>query len=122
MVSKARAQKVGQRIQEDLAAILQRDVGDPRLEMITVTGVDVDRELAYATIYVTRFGEAERQDEILAGLNAARGYLRSELAARIELRTFPQLRFRWDPAPDRGARIEELLRELKRNEDRSDES
>lgn len=122
MVSKARAQKVGQRIQEDLAAILQREAGDPRLELVTVTGVDVDRELAYATVYVTRFDASERQGEILAGLNAARGYLRSELASRIELRTFPQLRFRWDPAPDRGARIEELLAELKRDEDRSDDS
>lgn len=122
MVSKARAQKIGQRIQEDLAVILQREAGDPRLELVTVTGVDVDRELAYATVYVTSFDASERQDEILSGLNAARGYLRSELATRIELRTFPRLRFRWDPAPDRGARIEELLAELRRRKDRSDDS
>lgn len=121
MVSKGRAQKIGQRMQEELAVILQREASDPRLSMVTVTGVDVDRELAYATVYVTRFGAGDRQEEILNGLQAARGFLRSELANRIKLRTFPQLRFRWDPAPDRGARIEELLAELKRGDRKADE-
>lgn len=120
MVTKARAQKVGQRIQEELAVILQREADDPRLESVTVTGVDVDRELAYATVYVSSYESSDRQSEILDGLLAATGFLRSQLAARIELRIFPQLRFRWDPAPDRGARIEELLAELKRSERRSD--
>ncbi|HUS83862.1 MAG TPA: 30S ribosome-binding factor RbfA [Anaerolineales bacterium] len=113
MASKARARKVADRIREELADILIRDVADPRLAMITVTDVDVDRELAYAHVFVTAGGEDERKDEVLEGLERAQGFLRSQLAARIQLRSFPQLRFRWDASQQRGMRIEELLDSLK---------
>lgn len=112
MATKARARKVAERIQEELADILKRNVADPRLAMITITDVDVDRELAYAHIYVVASGDDERMDDVLAGLEGAQGYLRSQLAARIQLRSFPQLRFRWDASHERGARIEELLDNL----------
>jgi ribosome-binding factor A len=57
-------------------------------------------------------GDDEQMDDVLAGLEGAQGYLRSQLAARIQLRSFPQLRFRWDASHERGARIEELLDSL----------
>lgn len=120
MATKARARKVAERIQEELADILMRNVADPRLAMITITDVDVDRELAYAQIYVVASGDDERMDEVLAGLEAAQGYLRSQLAARIQLRSFPQIRFRWDASHERGARIEELLDSLQ--EERGDKA
>jgi ribosome-binding factor A len=116
MTSKARARRIADRILEELAVILQRNTDDPRLSMVTVTGVDLDRELAYATIFVTALGDDERREEVMAALESARGFLRSELAARIQLRTFPQLRFRWDASYQRGARIEELLDQLKSEE------
>ena len=112
MATKARARKVAERIQEELADILMRNVADPRLAMVTITAVDVDRELAYAQIYVVASGDDERIDDVLAGLEGAQGYLRSQLATRIQLRSFPQLRFRWDASHERGARIEELLDSL----------
>jgi ribosome-binding factor A len=112
MATKARARKIAERIQEELADILMRNVADPRLAMVTITAVDVDRELAYAQIYVVASGDDERMDDVLAGLEGAQGYLRSQLAARIQLRSFPQLRFRWDASHERGARIEELLDSL----------
>ena len=112
MATKARARKVAERIQEELADILMRNVADPRLAMVTITAVDVDRELAYAQIYVVASGDDERMDEVLAGLEGAQGYLRSQLATRIQLRSFPQLRFRWDASHERGGRIEELLDSL----------
>ena len=112
MATKARARKIAERIQVELADILMRNVADPRLAMVTITAVDVDRELAYAQIYVVASGDDERMDEVLAGLEGAQGYLRSQLAARIQLRSFPQLRFRWDASHERGARIEELLDSL----------
>jgi ribosome-binding factor A len=112
MTSKARARRISDRILEELALILQKDAHDPRLTMVTVTGVDLDRELAYATIYVSALGHDERRKEVMAALDSARGFLRSELAARIQLRSFPQLRFRWDASYQRGARIEELLDQL----------
>ena len=113
MPSEARARRVGERIQEELAILLIRNVADPRLDMVTITEVDVDRELSYATIYVTASGGEEREEEVLEGMESASGYLKSELAARIQLRSFPQLRFRWDVAHERGQRIEELLNSLK---------
>jgi ribosome-binding factor A len=117
MVSTSRAKKIGQRIQEELAELLQREAADPGLAMVTITDVDVDRELAFATIYVSALDADQRQDEVLRALRRARGFLRSALATRISLRTFPQLRFRWDASPARGARIEELLREIHHPDD-----
>jgi len=109
MVNEARVRRIGDRIQQELSLVLQRKVADSRLAMVTVTAVDVDRELAYATIYITALGEEDRMNEVLRALEGARGYLRRELAARVRLRSFPQLRFRWDFSQERGARIDELL-------------
>lgn len=112
MASKARARRVGDRIREEMATILIEQISDPRLRMVTITSVDVDRELAFATIYVSAIGEADRSDEVMAGLDAAQGYLRRELSSRIPMRSFPQLRFRWDVSHERGTRIDELLDQL----------
>ncbi len=109
MVSEARARRIGDRIQEELSVLFQREVSDPRLVMLTVTDVEVDRELAYATVFITATGGEERMEEVLRALEGARGFLRRELASRIHLRSFPQLRFRWDFSEERGARIDELL-------------
>ena len=109
MTSLARAKRGGDRIREELADLIHREVADPRLQLVTITDVDVDRELAFATIYVVATGSEERSDEVLTALEGAKGFLRSELARRIHLRSFPQLRFRWDYSQARGARIDELL-------------
>jgi len=113
MVSKGRARKVADRIREELADILQREVSDPRLQMVTVTDVEVDRELAFATVYVVAIGEGERMEEVLEGLRSAQGFLRRELSRRIPLRSFPRLRFRWDASLEQGARIDALLDQLR---------
>ncbi len=118
MASKTRARKVAERIREELAAILIEQVSDPRLKMVTITDVDVDRELAFASIYVTSMGDTERADEVMSGLEAARGFLRRELSNRIQMRSFPQLRFEWDTSYERGTRIDELLDQLR--EERGD--
>jgi ribosome-binding factor A len=109
MVSQARARRVGDRIHQELSHLFHREVADPRLSMLTVTAVEVDRELAYATIFVTATGGEERKKEVLQALEGAKGFLRRELAYRVQLRSFPQLRFRWDFSQERGARIDELL-------------
>jgi ribosome-binding factor A len=109
MVSQARARRIGDRIREELAVLMQREISDPRLSMVTVTAADVDRELAYATIYVTAIGSDDRRREVLQALEGASGYIRKQLSGRIRLRQFPKLRFRWDASQTRGARIDELL-------------
>jgi ribosome-binding factor A len=82
---------------------------DPRLKGITVTGADVDRELAYAEIFVCALEGEQRSNEVLSGLDHAQGYLRSELAHRMKLRVFPRLRFHWDPTFEHADQIEKLL-------------
>ena len=93
-----------------------REISDPRLQQVFVTDVRVDRELAFADVYVSAVEGAGRSEEVLAGLKSASGFLRRALAGRVELRTFPRLRFHWDPTPENADHIERLLSELKDKE------
>lgn len=88
-------------------------VNDPRLAGIFITGVKVDRELAYADIFVSALEGSQRSKDIVAGLEHASGFLRRELASRIELRVFPRLRFHWDPTPESAEHIEQVLASLR---------
>lgn len=112
MVAKIRQQKIAERIREEVSEMLLGELTDPRVAGITVTDVTVDRELAYATIFVSSFDGAERKAEILEGLDRARGFIRYRLSQRIDLRSFPQVRFKWDSTPERAERIEKLINEL----------
>ncbi len=112
MVSKLRAERVAERIYEELSTILIMEVSDPRLATVSVTDVSVDRELAFASIYVSSLEGHEAAEEIIEGLNHAAGYLRRTLAQRIQLRSFPRLRFIWDPIPERADKIDKLLNSL----------
>lgn len=115
MPSKIRLQRINDRIRTELSTMLVMEVADPRLGGVTVTDVRVDRELAYADVYVSAVEGQERSKEILQGLHSASGFLRKALSDRVELRTFPRLRFHWDPTPERADHIERVLAEL-RNE------
>jgi len=112
VVSKNRAQRIADRIQEEISEMLIFDIQDPNLAGASVTDVTVDRELAYADIYISSVQGSESAENILNGFQRASGFLRSELARRIDLRTFPQLRFHWDPTPERAEKIEKLLDSL----------
>lgn len=118
MVSTSRATRIAERIREELSALLVTHVQDPRLARISITDVNVDRELAFANIYYSSLEGAERAKEILAGLQHAQGFLRSELARRIDLRVFPRLRFHYDPTYERADRIERLIASLHTEEEK----
>lgn len=96
--------------------MLIREISDPRLEQVFVTDARVDRELAFADIYVSAVEGAERSEEVLAGLKSASGFIRRELASRIDLRSFPRLRFHWDPTPENADHIEKILMQLRDKE------
>ena len=112
MVSQLRTERIADRIYEELATILLTGVSDPRLSAATITTVRVDRELAFASIYVSSLEGSEAADEILSGLEHAKGFLRRELSQRIQLRSFPRLRFYWDSTPEQADHIEKLLNSL----------
>ncbi len=112
MVSKMRAQRIADRIFEELSIMLLMEVSDPRVENVSITDVSVDRELAYANIYFSSIEGSEAAALVLEGLNHAKGFLRRSLAQRIQLRSFPRLRFYWDPSPERADRIDQMLNAL----------
>lgn len=116
MPSKIRLQRISDRIRNELAEMLLKEVQDPRLSGISVTDVKVDRELAYADIYVSAVEGQERTREVMEGLHSASGFLRRELAVRVDLRVFPRLRFHWDPTPERADHIERILASLREDE------
>lgn len=113
MPSGIRIKRIEDRVQQELSELLIREVSDPRLKNIFVTSVKVDRELAFAEIYVSAVEGASRSAEVLAGLVSASGFLRRTLSARVELRSFPKLRFHWDPTPENADHIEKLLAGLR---------
>lgn len=119
MPSAIRLQRIADRLREDLSELLLREISDPRLQQVFVTDVRVDRELAYADIYVSAVEGAARSAEILAGLESAGGFIRRLLASRSELRVFPRLRFHWDPTPENADHIERLLAELRKKENKT---
>jgi len=117
MPSQVRAQRIADRIQQDLSEMLVMErIHDPRLSGIFITDVRVDRELAYAEIYVSAIEGVERSKEVLEGLSSASGYIRRELAAQIDLRVFPRLRFHWDLTPENADKIERMLAEIRNDQ------
>jgi len=112
MVSLTRAGRIAKQMQELLSELLLFQVTDPRLQGVYVTDVNVDRELSTASIFVSALEGSQREREILEGFKHANGFLRRELARQMDLRTFPRLRFVWDPTPERAQRIEQIISDL----------
>lgn len=103
-----RAQKVADQIQRELSAILHRELRDPRVGMITLTGVEVSPDCAHATVFYTCL-DVSHIPEAAEGLRRAAGFLRTQLAKRIKLYTAPELRFVYDESIERGARLSQLI-------------
>jgi ribosome-binding factor A len=122
MPSSLRLQRIADRIQQELAEMVVKEIADPRLDGISITDVKVDRELAYADVYVSAIEGSVRSREIIKGLEHASGFLRKSLTDRIELRVFPRLRFHWDPTPERADHIESLLASIKQEKNQKKEN
>src|SRR3954464_3743864 len=88
-------QKVGDQIQREISDLVQRELRDPRVGMVTITSVDVSPDLSHAKVFFTIF-EKDKLQDTLKGLQRAAGYLRTQLARRIKLYTTPELRFVYD--------------------------
>jgi ribosome-binding factor A len=110
-----RPQKLGDLIQRELSELLQRELRDPRVGMITITGVDVSPDFSHAKIFFTIL-QKEHLDETAQGLKKAAGFLRSQLARRIKLYTTPELRFEYDESVERGDRLSRLIDSAKKRD------
>ena len=108
----ARTQRVADYLQRELAALIQHEVRDPRVGMVSITGVDVSRDLGHARVYYTEMGSdsSEEAGETTEALNRAAGFLRSQLSRDSSMRSVPQLRFYFDASVGRGRHLEDLIR------------
>jgi ribosome-binding factor A len=113
MTSFKRADRVADLIKIEVADLLLKQVRDPRIGAITVTGVKVTDDLRTARVYFVELGQDACSDAVRAGLDKAKGFLRRELGRRLQLRRVPELLFVYDPSFAYGNRIERLLSEIR---------
>ena len=108
----SRTQRVADYLQRELAALIQREVRDPRVGMVSITGVNVSRDLGHAKVYYTELGSDSSEDatESTEVLNKASGFLRSQLSRDSSMRSVPQLRFYFDSSVGQGRHLEDLIR------------
>lgn len=106
-----RSRRIAQQIQRELAEVVRLELKDPRVGMITLTDVEVTPDYAHAKIYFTLLGDAGRAEEAAEGLRHASGFLRTQLAHRLKLRTVPQLQFVYDSSIERGVNLSRLIDE-----------
>jgi len=108
------------RVNESVRQVLAETVPelkDPRIGLVTVTGVDTAPDLRHATVYVSVLGSARKRQASLDGLEAAHGVLQSRLARQLRMKRTPQLRFEYDPSVERGVRMTQLIDELAPDDD-----
>ena len=106
----ARSDRVSGQIQKILSDILLKRIKDPRLEMITITGVDISSDLRMAKIYFTTSGTHKSIEEATAGFNSALGYVKRTLAKELGLRYMPDLKFCHDKSFNYGSHIEKIIK------------
>lgn len=107
-----RHSRLEHQIKREVSHILATEVKDPRLGMISITDVEVSRDLSWAKIYFSMLGSDEERNRTLEGLERAKGFVRSELAKRIRVRHTPEIIFLFDPSLEHGAKMDALLRTL----------
>lgn len=111
----SRGQRVGDLIQKELAILIQQEIKDPRLGMVTITEAKVSRDLAFSDVYFTMLPE-ENAAQGVEVLNQAAGFLRSQLARSMTTRTTPRLRFHYDDTIANGARMSKAINEALRRD------
>jgi ribosome-binding factor A len=104
-----RSARVNEVVREALADELER-MNDPRLSMVTITGVEVARDLRQARVYYAALGRSD--DEVVTALRAAAPHLRAVLGREVRLKYLPKLEFQLDPAIEQGQRVEDIIRSL----------
>ena len=113
-MSEYRAERLAVLIKEELGAILQKDLKDPRIGFASITNVRVSRDMSHAKIYVSVFGDKQQQAATMEGLESAKGFIRTELGKRIRLRYTPEINFIFDNSLEEGAKVLSLLNEIQK--------
>jgi ribosome-binding factor A len=110
-VSTARHARIADQIQRELAELIRTELRDPRVGMVTLTGVEVSRDQSHAKVFFTVLGPEGAVRDAREGLTRAAGFLRSQLAHRLTTRSVPELHFEHDESVERGIRLTRLIDE-----------
>jgi ribosome-binding factor A len=103
------------RVNESVRAVIADALGnlkDPRIGLVTITGVEISPDLHEGTVFVSVLGNEKKRRATLAGLESAHGYLQSRIARELDLKRTPHLTFEYDPTVERGVRMTKLIDEL----------
>jgi ribosome-binding factor A len=106
-----RMRRVNESVRQVLAEALP-ELKDPRIGLVTITGVDTTPDLRHATVYVSVLGSLRKRTATLRGLEAAHGLLQGRLARELRMKRTPQVTFEYDPSVERGVRMTQLIDEL----------
>lgn len=117
-----RPHRLGEQIREEISALMLSGLQDPRIGFATITGVRVTPDLRQARVSISVLGSSEEQTRTLEGFQAAKSYIRRELAHRLSIRRMPDLAFELDRSAEQAARIEELLRQSREESGGQDEN
>jgi ribosome-binding factor A len=113
------------RVNESLRQVLAEAVGDlkdPRIGLVTITGVRTSADLRHATVYISVLGSERKRQRSLEGLTAAHGVLQARLSQQLRMKRTPQLAFEYDPSVERGVRMTQLIDELAPADDHDDDA
>lgn len=114
---KVRPNRIGEEIKKEVVMLIRNGIKDPRVDsLVSITDVEVTRDLSYATIYISRYGNEQQRQDALEGMKAAARFIRSELSKRLKLRTVPELIFKLDDSLEYGAKIETILHQIHQEE------
>jgi ribosome-binding factor A len=117
----SRASRLGEQIQRELSELIRLEVRDPRVKLVTVTEVEVSRDLSHAKVFVTSLHGEEAARQSIQALQHAAGFLRSRLAHDIKARTVPELHFVYDESVERGVKLSHLIDAAVQSDRRDDE-
>ncbi|MDT8317644.1 MAG: 30S ribosome-binding factor RbfA [bacterium] len=104
-----RSARVGDLLCREISSIILRDITDPRVEMVTITGAKVSDDLRHAAIFFSVIGDENRWKEASKGLTSSRGYIKRELGKRLEIKYIPDLKFIQDKTMETGSRIDKMI-------------
>ena len=110
-----RSDRVGDLLLELISQLLTKEVSDPRIGPITLTGAEVSKDLRHARIFFSLLGDERRRTEALSGLKSATGFIRAKIAKELKLRFVPTIEFVFDETQDQAQRIEDLLKQVKKD-------
>lgn len=108
-----RSERVAEEIRKEVATMLFGEIHDPRIGFVTITKVQVSKDLRHAKVYFSILGSDEEKEKTMEGLQSSSGYMRRETGKRLKLRYFPELTFKFDDSLEYASRIEKIIKEIK---------